>query len=252
MSNDNPAPNYVNSYQPPSDQDTVQSSTQPMAQPGVAAQPMAAPISSYQPPVEPVAEFQSQAPAEATPAMEMEMEEEVRDEFAPEVSAVDEVSAENAAPAASMSEPNPQAQPLEAENIFFLLGVEDGKEADKEAFLDELQQVIWEDFIENDLELLLTSSEMDQFKQIKGDGEVNDPQVQEALLKFLEGLIPDLEEIMLEKALELKEDLVRERIQGMKEYYSGNETALQQIQQAEDLIGQDKWHDAATTLNTVT
>lgn len=141
------------------------------------------------------------------------------------------------------------SQSLQSQNIFFLLGVKDGAEDEKEAFLDELQQVIWEDFLANDVQLLITVEEMTQLKVImaKGDG----AQEQEEMIVYLEKLIPDLEEIMLEKALHLKADLVRERIAGMRDYHKENQVALDQLKKGEELVSQDQWQSAAETLNSI-
>lgn len=96
------------------------------------------------------------------------------------------------------------SESLEEQNIFELLGVADGSDEEKEEFLDELQQVIWEDFLENDVELLVTLEEKKQVDAILAKTDSNDLEKQEELVVYLEKLIPDLEEIMLEKALELK------------------------------------------------
>lgn len=148
---------------------------------------------------------------------------------------------------------NRVSQSLEEQNIFHLLGVTDGSSDEKEDFLDELQQVIWEDFLENDLELLLTEEELMDFKKISGysSSKGSDSQRQEKMIIFLEKLIPDLEEIMLEKALELKEDMVRERITGMKEFYANNPRALASLEKAVELIDNDQWREAAELLNGI-
>lgn len=156
------------------------------------------------------------------------------------------VSSPSSAPQEDASGP----QALENQNIFHLLGVIDGTQAEKEAFLDELQQVIWEDFIENDVELLITEGEMIELRKIMGDNP-SDEKTQESMMVYLEKSIPDLEEIMLEKALELKEDMVRERIAGMREYYRDKPDALAELQKAEDLINSDQWKQAADTLNAI-
>ena len=57
---------------------------------------------------------------------------------------------------------NDKEEALISQNIFDLLGVTDGTEAQRNEFLDELQQAIWEDFLENDLELLVTDNEREQ------------------------------------------------------------------------------------------
>lgn len=160
-------------------------------------------------------------------------------------------------PSAPSSPPRPATSPaptqesesLQDQNIFYLLGVDDSTDEEKEAFLDELQQVIWEDFIENDAKMLISEEEMTKLRQLmsKGDG----PEVQEEMVVFLEKLIPDLEDIMLEKALELKEEMVWERIAGMREYYLDKPAALTKLDEAKELAKKDQWHQAAETLNAI-
>lgn len=146
---------------------------------------------------------------------------------------------------------NSISQTLEDQNIFFLLGVDDGSDEEKESFLDELQQVIWEDFLENDVQLLITEEENQGLKQIQAKTDFSEEDKQEEMVVYLEKLIPDLEEIMLEKALELKEDMVRERIAGMRDYYADKPAELQKLDQAEALLKDDKWRDAAAALNSL-
>jgi len=141
---------------------------------------------------------------------------------------------------------------LEDQNIFFLLGVEDGKPDEKEKFLDELQQVIWEDFLENDLSLLITSDEKQAADKISAQTDLSDLEKQEKLIEYLAGLIPDLETIMLEKALELKQDLVKERVVGIKEYYKDKPTDLTKIDEAAKFFAQGKWMSGAKVLNALT
>lgn len=143
------------------------------------------------------------------------------------------------------------SEKIEDQNIFFLMGVTEGTEEEKESFLDELQQVIWEDFLDNDVDLLLTAEEKSQLDKLKATAEAEPEEAQEAMVIYLEKLIPDLEEIMLEKALELKEDMVRERIAGLKEYFDGQQDKLDQLTQAEGLISENKWMSAAQKLNSL-
>lgn len=142
-------------------------------------------------------------------------------------------------------------QSLEAQNIFDLLGAADGEETEKEAFLDELQQVVWEDFVQTDAQTLLTESEFAEFSKIVNQPDVANEEMQEKALEYLEKLVPDLEDILLEKALQLKEDLVWERVMGMKEYFAGQDQQLQAVIQAEALFKQARWQDGAQLLNTL-
>ncbi|MEX0895583.1 MAG: hypothetical protein WDZ94_01430 [Patescibacteria group bacterium] len=143
------------------------------------------------------------------------------------------------------------SEAIEDQNIFFLLGVTDGEEAQREAFLDELQQVIWEDFLEHDAQLLLTTDEQKELQQMLENRESKDLEKQENIIVFLEKLIPDLEEIMLEKALELKSDMVRERAQGLRQFYADSSEKLSRIDQAEKLMDESKWYSAAHLLNSL-
>lgn len=151
-----------------------------------------------------------------------------------------------AAPAATTT-----SEALEDQNIFDLLGIAEASEDEKEVFLDELQQVIWEDFVENDVELLLTSEELTQFKAISSEPGVSEEDRQGKMIDFLEKLIPDLEKIMLEKALELKEELTRERITEYQDFYKADQAKLDKVTQALTMIDQDKWRSAAMALNSL-
>lgn len=145
----------------------------------------------------------------------------------------------------------PATQSLEDQNIFVMLGVLDGADKEKEAFLDELQQVIWEDFLEYDVKLLITTEEMTQLQQIMSAQYQNDLEKQEKIIVFLEKLIPDLEDIMLEKALELKADMFFERIEGLKEFYVNDQAKLEMLRNAESLAKSDRWSDAVSALATI-
>jgi len=143
------------------------------------------------------------------------------------------------------------SEALEDQNIFVMLGVNDGTDEEKESFLDELQQVIWEDFLEYDVKLLITAEEASELQKISTAQYSNDLEKQEKIIVYLEKLIPDLEDIMLEKALELKSDLFFERIAGLREYYNGELDKLQILTTAESLAKSDQWSAASTSLNSL-
>jgi hypothetical protein len=154
-------------------------------------------------------------------------------------------------PSNASSTSSEPTQSLEDQNIFTLLGVQDGTDQEKESFLDELQQVIWEDFLETDAELLLTEQEMSELKQILDKVGVSDLEKQEEAVVFLEKLIPDLEEIMLEKALELKEAMVRERLTALFDVYGNDPSKKAGLDEARAAINQGYWRDAAEAMNSL-
>lgn len=158
-------------------------------------------------------------------------------------------STQSATPAPTTDTPSSEA--LEDQNIFDLLGITEATEEEKELFLDELQQVIWEDFVENDVELLLTEDELKEFRAISENTSVSEDDRQGQMIDFLEKLIPDLEKIMLEKALDLKEDMTRQRITELQQHYKDTPERLDIVQQTLTLADQQQWRSVATTLNAM-
>lgn len=140
---------------------------------------------------------------------------------------------------------------LQDQNIFELLGIADGTDQEKEAFLDEVQQVIWEDFLENDLELMVTEEEYNKAKMILDDNTLSEIERQERIINYLEQLIPDLEGIMLDKALELKEEMVKERLIALKKLYSDDPERLAKIEQIKRHFQDNLWRSGCVVLNTL-
>lgn|SRR5258708_594278 len=155
-------------------------------------------------------------------------------------------------PSAMHSSQTSQAsQTIEDQNIFHMLGIENAKEEEKETFLDELQQVIWEDFLASDVELLLTEDELTEFKKFSDKQGISDEQRQSEMIEYLEKYVPDLEKIMLEKALELKEEMMKERIKDALEVYKDKPEYFSKVQQAKEKIDSQQWRDAADALNSL-
>jgi hypothetical protein len=172
------------------------------------------------------------------------------DDYIPPTTAAPSAPAIPSVPAPSPADEK-ISQTLEDQNIFHLLGIEDASAEEKEAFLDELQQVIWEDFVENDVDLLLTEEEFTEFKKISTTPGQSEEDRQSAMIVYLEKLVPDLEKIMLEKALELKEEMVRERISELHGMMGSDQAALSKIDQAQKLVDDQQWRDAANLLNSI-
>lgn len=200
--------------------------------------------------------------AEPTPVEPMTAEpmsaESVANEVRPTPLSLDPVDEPAASTAQAPTEPTAASptptteEPSEAladQNIFEMLGVTTGTPEQREQFLDELQQVIWEDFIEHDTKLLLTDSEQAEMQALLAANPDNSLEQQEKVVVFLEKIIPDLEEIMLEKALSLKEEMARERLKALRELHRDNADQLVTIDRAEQLMDQQQWRAASTALN---
>jgi hypothetical protein len=158
---------------------------------------------------------------------------------------------DNAGSAGNAGSSDEVSEALEDQNIFDLLGINEVDEQEKEIFLDELQQVIWEDFVENDVELLLTEDELKEFKAIAENAEASSDEKQSQMIDYLEKLIPDLEKIMLEKALDLKEDMTRQRITDLMQVFKDVPSTLEMVKKAQTQVDQQLWHSVIVTLNEV-
>lgn len=145
----------------------------------------------------------------------------------------------------------PDSEELIDQNIFYLLGIHEGNEDEKEKFLVELQQIIWEDFLENDLRKLLSAEQQPQVEKILMNNQLEDLEKQEQVLDLIEDMIPNLDEIMKKKALEFKQDLVMDRVKDMKNRYQQHADALAKITQAEQDFQQGRWKTGSILLNEI-
>ena len=139
------------------------------------------------------------------------------------------------------------SEELKAQNIFEMLGLMNISDEEKNQFLDDLESMIWDDFVAHDLELLLTSEEYAGARQILDDASKELAQQKEDLIVYLEKLVPDLDEVLYDKALELKSEMMGERLAKMKE--AVDEAVLATVKEAEDLISQNRWKSAVSLLN---
>ncbi len=168
-------------------------------------------------------------------------------DFQPKI--VDEVASSSASNPSSETNSD-VSEEIADQNIFEMLGVTDGTTEQREQFLDELQAVIWDDFIEHDTKLLLTDEEQQELRKIL-DPDPKSAENQEKAVIYLEKLIPDLEEIMLEKALQLKEEMARERLRAMQELHSQDPQKTSVINQAQQAMNEKKWNTATKLLNSL-
>ena len=140
---------------------------------------------------------------------------------------------------------------LAAQNVFEMLGLADTKDEDKEAFLNDLEHLIWDDFVEVDLPLLLTKEELTKAKEILAQADLPEDEIKEQLLVYLEDLVPGLEQAMYQKALKLKEELMLERLRKLKEEATEQQATvkLADLSQVEQLITQQRYQSAIQLLN---
>lgn len=139
-------------------------------------------------------------------------------------------------------------QSLEAQSVFEMLNIDDITADEREEFLNELEELIWEDFIKTDLPLMLTNDEYKGAEEIL-NSQKNENQKKEELLVYVEKILPDIEEIMYEKAIGLKEEMFMERVRKMEEAGAGDQDVLTAIEQVKKLVQVGQWKTAVETLN---
>lgn len=140
------------------------------------------------------------------------------------------------------------SEDLKSQNIFDMLGLDKISDEEKNHFLDELEMMIWDDFVAHDLELLLTSEEYGKARQILDEQAKSEDERKESLILFLEKLVPDLDEVLYEKALELKSEMMAERLNKLKE--NTDPASIDKVKQAEAFISENRWRSAASLLNS--
>ena len=143
----------------------------------------------------------------------------------------------------------PASQSLEDQSIFVLLGIMNGTDGERDDFLDRLQKTIWDDFLDNDVELLLTEEEVKPLIEIINEVGLDEDAKQEKMANYLQELIPDLESILMEKALKLKEDLVRERLLSLEQLSADKPEKMQELEQIRNLMNEARWGDVGNKLN---
>ena len=180
----------------------------------------------------------------------LEAASQMKDEKATDASKeeVNELTDELDSVQETVSTDDSDPQSLESQSIFEMLNIDEISNEEREEFLTELEELIWDDFIETDLQLMLTTEEYTGAKEIL-DSQKEENQKKEELLVYLEKILPDIEEVMYEKAIGLKEEMFMERIRKMKEAAAGDDSFLASIAQAEAKIKDGQWQTAVEILN---
>ncbi len=212
-----------------------------------AKNPPAAPAAASEPAVAPMAPAPAadEAAAEEATFRKNRSASDAYDEGDLADSAASQSPVAAAAPAAE-STPAVDEESLQMQNIFDMLGLDQISDEEKNQFLDELEQLIWNDFVEKDLPLLLTSAEHEEAKKIIADPQKQGDAGKEALLNYLSSLIPDLEDILYQKALELKAEMFSERVKRMNT--DVDEAMSAKLKEVESLVAQNRYKSAVKLL----
>lgn len=137
-------------------------------------------------------------------------------------------------------------------DVFTILGVS-GTDEEKTAFLQEMQEVIWDDVVSSELDDNLTDEEMERIDDIIADTATSMDDKHNKLYAFLTEKIPNLTEVLTTKVNQFKMDLLDDRIEGMTEFYQSqnNADALGKLEQALGMRNEERYSEAVAVLNAM-
>ena len=141
-------------------------------------------------------------------------------------------------------------QTLQRMDIFDILGAQ-GTNEEKEAFLEELQDVIWQEVFEKHVSEKLTDDDVKAVEGIIADEAMEDDAKRVKLFEMLRDKVPDLDSILLDRTVQLKADMLQQRLEGMKEFYASNADATGKLSQAEQMWGAEQYQEMVDLLNTL-
>jgi len=143
--------------------------------------------------------------------------------------------------------------PFEQLDIFTVLGVAQD-DPDREAFLQQMEEAIWEEIVENELADKLSDTELGQIESILDAKDVSQDGKRDQLFGMVVGRIPNFEKIVREYTMAAKRDLLSERLEGTKEFYTTtqpNADKLSQVERAGQLFEAGEFSACAQALNAI-
>ncbi|MDR2388117.1 MAG: hypothetical protein LBE80_11135 [Deltaproteobacteria bacterium] len=141
-----------------------------------------------------------------------------------------------------------KSQKLFDVNIFYFLGVDSSPQAELDIYLAKLENFTLENVFSY-LYLLLTDEEFNNLIKIinMNDIEINDKY--KKISAYLVEKIPDINQLLAQSALGLKEDLGQTRIYLSQEIYENNPEMIEHISEAKVALASGLYRDAARYLS---
>jgi hypothetical protein len=124
---------------------------------------------------------------------------------------------------------------LDQIDVFTLLGMS-GSDEEKAAYLAQMQQSVWNTAIEEGILPMLTQAQLAEVEDMMADESVDIEVSRGLVFEFLLKINPDLPELIKEKILEFKGEILVSRIEGLRERYQGNPSELQRLDSIELML----------------
>lgn len=140
--------------------------------------------------------------------------------------------------------------PFEQVDIFTVLGVPQD-DPDREAFLAQMEEAIWEEIVEHELSDKMADADLDQIEAILNDDNTSVNDKRDKLFSILVEKIPEFETVVREYTMAAKTDLLLERVEGLQEYYSQDQAKLEQVNKASGLFDQGEYTACVMALNAI-
>lgn len=141
-------------------------------------------------------------------------------------------------------------QTLDQIDVFTLLGMT-GSEEEKAEFLAQMQQTVWTQVVEEEILPTLTQAQITEVENIMADDSVELEESKGKVFAYLLKTTPDLPELLKEKILEFKGEILVSRIEGLRERYQGNPSELQRLDSIEQMLEEGNVHPALQALATL-
>lgn len=141
-------------------------------------------------------------------------------------------------------------QTLDQIDVFTLLGMS-GSEEEKTEFFDQMYQTIWSQVVEEAILPMLTQDQITEVEDMMADESVDFEESKGHVFAYLLETTPELPELLKEKILEFKAEILVSRIEGLRERYEGNPSELQRIDSIEQMIEEGNVQPALQALATL-
>lgn len=135
-------------------------------------------------------------------------------------------------------------QQLLALDLRKILGPEEGDDKEFDDGLQDLVNVAWANFLDEEVASLLTDEQMQQLADVFKKEDVKP----EDVIAVLRAALPDFDRQFQQKVLEVKEGVVRGRVDGLMEEAVNDEQKKAALQEIVSLMDQGQWTQAEEKL----
>ena len=138
---------------------------------------------------------------------------------------------------------------IDGMDIFEVLDISASMQ-EREQFLIQLSDAIWNDVIQSRLEDM-TEDQVARVDEALTDQQLTDNQKYDRLFSIFHEIVPNAEQMVAETAKRIKIEFLKARIDGLMEFYHSNVAALQTVRMASDMFNQQRFYDAVKLLNSL-